>query len=692
MKRAEWSLLVLIVAAGFALRLISIDRVPAGMTHDEADVGYHAAAVYETGQRRIVDQPYGFINQPFVQYSGALFMRLFGPTDVAQRLHSIFFGTLLIAVTFAWARRAFDSWIALTAAAFLAAGFWPLMTSRFALNNQPMPVLFGLGVLLLWPALFTSSPPHPLTPPRSRAHFPLPALSGLFLGLSVYPYEAGRAALASVPVLGVYLFSHLARSSTRPQPRAFLIALVVASIVAAPHLLDPRSWGRTGTLVSETVGEGGTASLANAIAEGLGTLFVKGDPFVTYNIPDRPIFDPILAVPFVAGLIVAVRNWRAPAYGYTLIWLAFGLAPTLVVGAFTSTIHSIAAQPPVFILLAIGAVAIARFVARRRALMAATILGALTIYSLTVSVSDYFGRWANDPAVRAAYYNYFASMIDAVNARADARDVALSSAFPDEPLDPFIAARRLRRDDVALRHFDARRAIVFPDADSALLLIPALTPLDPALADRLDLPLPETIALRPDDLIASFDIYAWNPRAAARSFTVTLLAADTPRMQRLASFSQRPPRLCGGKVTCVQSSEPLDVDFGSALRLLAAQVATPEVAPGGEVVVVSLWRVVDPAALGPIDPTRYNREAVLFAHLLDANGAIAAQDDRLDAPAASWRAGDWFAQVHRFILKADAAPGSYRLILGAYTRPSLMPLPASTGGDSVFVGSVEVAP
>ena len=654
MKRFEWLLLGAILAAGLALRLYQLDRVPPGMTHDEADVGHHAAAVYETGQRHVVDQPYGFIHQPFVQYSGALFMSIFGPTDLALRLHSAFFGTGLILLTYFWARRAFDTSIALAAASFMAVGFWPLMTSRFALNNQPVPTIFGLGVVLLWPTL-------PL-PGNMQKGVGWGIAAGFFLGLSVYPYEAGRAVLVSIPVFGLYLL--LMNRFSRPHAplrsfKPFAVAIAVALLIAAPHVLDPRSWGRTGTLVSETVGAGGVGALLSTISEGLGTLFVRGDPFVTYNVPGRPILDPILALPFIAGVIAAVRRRREPAYGFTLMWLAFGLAPTLVVGAFTSTIHSIAAQTPIFVLLAVGVETATRFVLRQRPRWKAILFGALVVYSSVVTAHDYFDVWTNSPAVRAAYYTYFASMIDVVNARPGVRDAALSSAFPNQPLDPFIAARRLRRSDVILRHFDARRALDFPDADSALLLIPALTPLDPALAGLIDLPKPATILLRPDDSVQSISAYDWNPRAAAQQLRSRL--------------------------------EPFNIRYGDALELLGARIVTPKVAPGGEVVVVTLWGVLDPAALGPVDPSKYSREAVLFTHMLGADGAVAAQDDRLDASAASWRAGDMLAQVHRLAVRPGTPPGAFPVRVGVYTLPSLSRLDVH-GGDTVLIGSVEVTP
>lgn len=652
MKRSTLALIA-IVAIGIALRLYRLDAIPPGMTHDEADVGYHAAALYQTGQRVIVDAPYGYINQPFVQYSGALLMHLFGPTDLTQRLHSVIFGTLLIIATYLWARAAFDTSIALTAAAFMAVGFWPLMTSRFALNNQPVPALFTAGLWLLW-RTFTLPYPHP-----SKRIITATA-SGLCIGVAVYAYEAGRAVLASLPFLGIYLLM-LQRTPYEATPVAggsrsiwrtpFLIAFVVALLVAAPHLLDPNSWRRTGTLVSETVGAGGTQSLFNTIAEGLGTLFIKGDPFVTYNIPDRSILDPILAVPFVIGLLIALRKWRAPVYGYTLIWLIFGLAPTLIVGAFTSTIHSIAAQPPVYVLLSIGVTTIARYASRIRRQAGPVPIIALLAFSTVITFNDYFLDWGDRREVRAAYYDYFRSMLHEVNTRIDVHDVAISSVYPDVPLDPFIAGRELRREDVTLRHFNAQHALVFPNTDSALLLIPDLAPLNPLLA---------TSASSPEASGNTYTTYNWNPRAALDDLSSRLT--------------------------------PFDATFGGAIRLIGAHIDPAQATRGTTVNMLTLWRVIDPDALGPIDASLYDHTAALFTHMLDANGAIVAQDDRLDAPASSWQAGDAFVQIHRLLIRQDVATGSYRLFVGVYLPPNNVRLHLADGSDAIAIGTLEVSP
>ncbi|MGD2105932.1 MAG: glycosyltransferase family 39 protein, partial [Anaerolineae bacterium] len=134
-------LLIVILLAGAFLRFYRLDSIPPGLTHDEADTGYFVASVYR-GEPANVQVPYGYAYKPFTKYSGALFMALFGPTDLALRIHSAFFGLLLVFFTYLWGREAFGATVGLGSAALIAVSFWPVCGSRFALNPAPAPVLF----------------------------------------------------------------------------------------------------------------------------------------------------------------------------------------------------------------------------------------------------------------------------------------------------------------------------------------------------------------------------------------------------------------------------------------------------------------------------------------------------------------------------------------------------------------------
>jgi hypothetical protein len=128
------------------------------------------------------------------------------------------------------------------------------------------------------------------------------------------------------------------------------------------------------------------------------------------------------------------------------------------------------------------------------------------------------------------------------------------------------------------------------------------------------------------------------------------------------------------------------------VRLIGARIDPPQVTHGERVSVLTLWRVIDPAALGPIDASLYDHTAVLFTHMLDANGAIIAQDDRLDAPASSWQSGDAFVQIHRLSIGPDVAVGAYRLLAGVYLPPHNHRLRSDDGSDAVEIGALEVRP
>jgi hypothetical protein len=127
----------------------------------------------------------------------------------------------------------------------------------------------------------------------------------------------------------------------------------------------------------------------------------------------------------------------------------------------------------------------------------------------------------------------------------------------------------------------------------------------------------------------------------------------------------------------------LPVNLGGALELVAYDLAPPMVAAGGTVTLTTFWRILDPAAFGPVSARLYGRSATLFVHVLDGANQVVGQEDRLDAPAWDWRAGDTFAQVHVLTLAAAAPPGAYRLEVGAYRTEDGVRLPALVGGQPV---------
>ncbi|MGD1996874.1 MAG: glycosyltransferase family 39 protein [Anaerolineae bacterium] len=667
-RRWECVLLLLILLFAAFLRIYRLDSIPPGLTHDEADTGYFVASVYR-GTPSQVEVPYGYANEPFTMYSGALFMALFGPTDLALRLHSAFFGLLMLVFSYLWIRRAFDAPMALATVALAAVSFWPVATSRFALNSPPVPALFTGAVWFAWLALFDRRP--------ARDRWWAWLLFALLLAASLWTYEAARATALAFVALGLHLVL-TDRERMRRRGLWFASALVLGLALAAPHLLDPAAWRRTATLATtlEALKVGNPGPLLAKILEALGTFTFWGDPFVTYNIPGRPIFGPPVGLLFYGGLLLCLWRWRRPAYAFVLLWIITGLLPSMIVGAWTSTLHSIALQSVVFVLPALLAVEGSRWLDRRYGRNAGFL--ALTAFAVLIALTglntfrDYFLRWGESPEVRAAYFHDLAAEFDYLDQTSYSGVVALSSPHPDLPLDPLIADLRIRREDLTLRWFDGRRALLFPVTEQSLLILPSSAPLASRLSAWVPSPSGERIMTHPEDTDSYFDVFLWYPDQRWEEVVAQLPGEAAQGTERL----------------------PLPVNFGDAVDLVGYDLKSSVVAAGETLSLVTAWRVRTPAALGPIPSEDYGRTAAIFVHLLDAAGNVVAQEDRLDVPAWDWRPGEGFLQIHQLALPTALSPGTHALEIGVYTRPDLERLRASDEngptGDRALIQSVEV--
>lgn len=663
----ELGLLVIILLVAVFFRVYRLDSIPPGLTHDEADTGYFVAAVYR-GSPSQIETPYGYAYQPFTMYSGALFMALFGPTGLALRLHSAFFGIVLLVFTYLWARHSFGAAVGLGSAGLVAVSFWTVCDSRFALNSAPAPALFTGAVYFLWRAMDDTA---------GRRQWWAWGLFVLLLTGSIYAYEAALAAAAALGLLFIYL-ACVDHARFCRYGAWFAGALLIVGLLTAPHLLDPAAWGRTNTLSGplRMAAQGDLEPLLDNILSTLGTFSFSGDSFVTYNLPGRPIFDPVASLFLYGGIALCVSRWRKPAYAFVLMWLVAGIMPSLVLGEWTSTLHSKAAEAPILALPALCAAQVGRVVAARFGRVWGRVFSVGCVTWLIVialfTAYDYFIRWGQAPETKAAYFHNLTAIIDYLNEDEYSGVVALSSPFPDLPLDPFIADMRLPRDDLALRWFDARRAVVFPDTPRSLLVVPPNAPLAPYFTERLNARLVERVQLQPEDIDPYFDVFEWSPSAALPRFLTlsaeTMIAGDT--------------------------SLRLPVNFRGALELVAYELPTSTVRPGEVVTLVTVWRILDPAALGPPPESTYGRAVVIFAHILTAEDTVIGQEDRLDAPAWNWHPGDTFVQLHQLRIDGGAPPDFYRLEVGVYTRVDAVRLPILTNGiavdDRVLLQQVEI--
>jgi hypothetical protein len=109
------------------------------------------------------------------------------------------------------------------------------------------------------------------------------------------------------------------------------------------------------------------------------------------------------------------------------------------------------------------------------------------------------------------------------------------------------------------------------------------------------------------------------------------------------------------------------------------------VRPGGEVLVLTAWRVTRGADV-PLS---------IMAHLLDAQGRMVSGSDGLGVPIEVWQDGDTIVQAHWMRLPKDTAPGTYWIETGIYRLDTLeryrVLQEGRAVGDRLMLAPVEVA-
>ncbi len=623
----HWTLVIFILLLAAALRLYRLDSVPPGLTHDEANYIPDAISIVHGARPLYFPVPQG--KEALYLYSVAPMMTIVGPTPFALRLTSAFWGILLVPLTYAWARRAFDRPTALWTVAGLALSFWGVSTSRMGLRSITLPVLFTAAVLVSRLA------------ERKQPTFAASTLAGFLLGLTFYTYLAARV-MPAIPLLfGLYLFL-LKRDHWRRRWRGWLAMLVVAAVVAAPLFIylraHPSAEIRVGQLDQplRDLVSGDPGPLLRDALQALRVFSFQGDDFVPYNIPGRPLLDPLMSLLFYAGLVIALLRWRDPAHAWALLWLGVGFFPALATGSDAANLRAIGAQPVLFLFPALALENGRR--ARVGRLRLSTLVGggALALVIFTTG-RDYFVRWANDRDVRVHYHTNLMSIAETVREWEVDEPLAISAFYPGQYRDPRILEAVLGTETPPARWFDGRQALLLPPSRAASLILPEAIPLDETLWTFVEphVTLRERVTLRADDFNPAFEIYRWSAQETLSDLRPTMTVPSQPAR--------------------------LPVDVGEELSFQGYQLVGWTGEPGTEFSLLTLWQVEERL---PDD-----RDGVFFTQLLDGQNRVIAQRDQLGAPSWDWQPGDAVLQLHRLALPADAPPGQYTLIAGAYTVP-----------------------
>ena len=154
-------------------------------------------------------------------------------------------------------------------------------------------------------------------------------LGGLFVGLSLYTFAAGRLFPLVFILFGGYLLLTDA-ASVRARWRGLAAATAVALLTAAPLLLYFIRYPYFFVFRMAYVANRGQGAVEGApaltwllnVGRVIGGFFWRGETHLRHNLPGRPFLDPAQAVLLIAGVARGLRRWRRPEYAFTLLWLS----------------------------------------------------------------------------------------------------------------------------------------------------------------------------------------------------------------------------------------------------------------------------------------------------------------------------------------------------------------------------------
>lgn len=645
-RRFELLLCTCILLAAAWLRLYRLDDVPPGWRDDEVvETTVHAALVLAGRAPLYFPQAEG--HEPLYHYLSAGWIALTGQSLFAVRVLPALLGVLSVAALYRLARRLFGPALALTAAAALAFSFWGLMYSRFKLRHVAMVVPMLLALEAWWRVGWGGRRDRTSDVGGRRSkggvgHYGWAAISGVWLAAALYTYYAARVVPVIVLAFGVYLAA-FHRPVYQARWRAWALGLGVAVVLTLPLVVaaarTPEAEARLGVvgqpLLALLAGDPWPA-LENTLVT-LGMFAFTGDPEALYNLPGRPVFDPLGAVLFAAGVVIAAWQWRQPRHAFVLLWLLGGLAPAFLSVPAASLGHTIAAQPVAYLLPAIGlaGVAVAARDWRSGPLVTVGLALAFLVLVGRRDLRDYFVRWPALPEVRRLY-------------RADLHEAAPS-----------------------LRTLPAGSALALASYN--------LHPADP-LALRLETP---GLALQPR---------VFNPAQAwlAPSQDWPVLLTGTSPTE--GAFSQPPVAgsfaLVSSRVPgFAQPAFPLEAAFENGWTCVGYTVRLPDSV--GVVDLYTYWRVGEsyvPPAPRPVEVlSGVPLPLKLFSHLLAADGSVLAGDDRLEVDPAYLRAGDEFIQKFTLAPPANLTAGEYVLQVGLYDPQTGVRLRTEAGDDRLIL-------
>ena len=638
-------LLVLLVAA--ALRLYRLPELPLGFHYDEAANGILANEIAR-GLKTPVFIPAYTGKEVLFFYWTALWMKLLGATPLALRLSAALAGLMTVAAT-VWAVREllhgqrYAKWVALLTGAFLATSFWHLVLSRYGFRAVTQPLMQTLTMAALWRGLRLTERRCQSQNDRWswRAHLWL-ILAGLFCGLTAYTYLAARA--FPIPLAAALLALLLADRDGRPSrigQITLFVAVAALTLTPLAHywLAHPGSFSNRIQQVAATTWSEAWKGI-DACAR---MFFTQGDPYIRFNIPGQPVFDPIIAILWLVGIValLAPRLLRIQSPASAPRYLAFRVflltyLPVMVLPSalafgeiIPSNLRTAGLLPFIYLFPALGIAAIKSQITDRKWLnlpywsLVTLILAAMTL----VTTSTYFGNWAPSADL---YYAADGDLADVADYLKQTDSTATT---------PYVASKHYQHPTLAflaedygrVRWITGGQTVVIPAQAEGLLIFPRSASQDLGWVRSV---------LPPESLLAEVTLSGPDGAPAFRAYPVRPGSAWAP-------------------------TYALKGNLAHVAQLLGYDIVG-EPRSGGRVEVAVWWHIVNVPNVGD-----YGH----LARLTDPWGFVWGEARPFRYPSEQWTAGEWVVDHLSIPVAPGTPPGPYDVRVSLYSASTNSRLP-----------------
>lgn len=367
----------LLVAA--LARFVALGDVPPGLFRDEAEKGYTALELWQTGRHGEFDAAGNFTvsramplfvevggvrTSAIYQYLSAPIVGVFGLSVTTTRLVAATSGwlTVLAAIALAWRIATNDTsrprwWFVVGTAAFTALSPTHVLFSRWAQQGITVPLWTTLGLLALERAWRGA-------PARRRAWA---AVGGSLMALAAYAYDPARLA---VPLIMASAAAWAMAATPRDERRALWINVGVGAAVFAVFYVPLFAWSlsaggarfaRVSVFADRSLGDGLLMAASNYARHfDPRFLFVYGDANPRHDMPWAGVVAwgeaPFFAFGVFALIAAARRRCHRAPQSWLLLgwWLAAPAAAALTNDGVPHALRSILLWPVVALISARG--------------------------------------------------------------------------------------------------------------------------------------------------------------------------------------------------------------------------------------------------------------------------------------------------------------------------------------------------